>query len=176
MTIKTNVVIFTIFLSILAYSSGQNTNGITKQNVNRLNPNELSKGVKDPSNASLAVQSNIIGQWVCLTNIPGLNKSIQYIHFRSDGIIEYKKNSGDNLLNKAESYKVIHKGSDKNLPGKRPNIQITNLSDTNGTFFVEVSVGFDERVPMEFGELLKFSDIEGGQYLFIKQENVNKIK
>ena len=176
MTIKTNIVIFTIFLSIVTYSSGQNTNGIIKQNINRFNPTELSKGVTNPSDASRKVQSNIIGQWVCLTNIPGLNKSIQYIHFRTDGVIEYKQKSGDNLVNKAESYNIIHKGADKNLPGKKPNILITNLSDTNGTFFVEVSVGYDERVPMKYGELLKFSDIEGNQYLFIKQDNVNKIK
>ncbi|MBU4201027.1 MAG: hypothetical protein KKG09_06770 [Verrucomicrobia bacterium] len=176
MTIKTNIVIFAVFLFIVAYSSGQNTNSIGKRDINRLAPAELSKGVTTPSDASRKVQSNIIGQWVCLTNIPGINKRIQYIHFRSDGAIEYKQNSGNNLLNKTESYKIIHKGEDKNCPGKKPNILITNLSDTNGIFFIEVSVGYDSRVPMEFGELLKFSDIEGGQYLFIKQENVNKIK
>jgi len=137
------------------------------------------KGVTEPSAASRMVQSNIIGQWVCLINILGLSTStnLKYLHFRPDGSVEYGQQSGGKLVNKTESYKFIHKGTDKNYPGKNPNILIMKDSnDISGIVFVDVSVDFDSRIPMKYGEVLKFLDIEGNQYLFIKQDKANKIK
>lgn len=133
-------------------------------------------GVANPSSESERIQSELIGNWTYIPELSDSSSNIawQSLVFRKDGIVEYSYELRDEkrVVNKSELYKVIHKGSNEKFPGKAPNIAI-GRQDKEGSdiiLFIETSVNYDSRVPMEKGKVLKFKDMEGRRYCFIKQK------
>lgn len=135
---------------------------------------QLSQSVEEPSAYSKRVQSKLIGHWKCLSEFSsGLPKIIlKSLTFYENGSVKYRYEVKDEnrIVETTESYEVCHKGSPRHLPGKAPNVIIRSqaLDDTLVIPLIGVSVGYDNRFPMPMGELLKFSDLDGNQFVFAR--------
>ena len=142
----------------------------------RLSPEivQLSHSVKEPSAYNKRVQSKLIGHWKCLSDFSSdLPKIIlKSLTFYENGSIKYRYEvkAENRIIEMTESYEVCHKGSPKLFPGKAPNLIIKSQTtdDTLVIPLIRVSVRYDNRFPMAMGELLKFSDLDGNQFVFVR--------
>jgi hypothetical protein len=141
---------------------------------------QICKSAKQPNSQSKRVESEIIGRWIYFPELSDSLSNIAWhtLVFRKDGGVEciYELKDEKKRVKKVESYKVIHKGSDKKFPGEKPNI-IIRRQDQKGKSvipFIKVSVDYDSRVPMERGKVLKFKDLDGKRHCFIKQKKYKK--
>lgn len=135
---------------------------------------ELAQSVEEPSAYSKSVRSSIIGHWKCLSEFcADLSKiMLKSLTFYENGSVEYRYEVKDEnrIVETIESYEVCHKGSPRRFPGKAPNVIIKSqgLEDTLVIPLIGVSVRYDNRFPMPSGELLKFSDLDGNQFVLAR--------
>lgn len=101
------------------------------------------------------------------------------ISFRPDGVVEYSYELPDEkrTMNRVETYQVVHKGSERQMPGRCPNIVINTSTsdDARIGLLIGASVDFDNRFPMSLGKILKFKDMDGHEYLFVRDKDAEGI-
>jgi hypothetical protein len=135
---------------------------------------QLSQSVKEPSDYSKSIQSKLIGHWRCLSEFSSdLPKIIlKSLTFYDNGSVKYNYEVKDEnrIMEMTESYEICHKGSPRHRPGKGPNVIIKSraLDDSSVIPLIDVSVDYDNRFPITMGELLKFSDLEGNHFVFVR--------
>ena len=134
---------------------------------------QLSQSVKEPSDYSKSIQSKLVGHWICVPEISSDMPKIvlKSFTFYENGTVKYSYEVKDEnrIIEMTGSYEICHKGSLKHLPGKEPNVIIGSQARDDSLVFplISVSVGYDNRLSMPPGELLKFSDLDGNQFVFI---------
>jgi len=145
----------------------------------------FSSEVQTPASSSLTIadesksmskitQSELIGKWKCIVAPakPPPRMSFQSLFFHENGTVEYnyEKSPGVNVDKKKENYRVVHKGTINRFSGKTPTVILGNAEsrDSRVVTLVGVSVDFDSRFPISAGKRLKFTDLEGNEYIFIR--------
>jgi len=75
-----------------------------------------------------------------------------------------------------EPYQIIYKGSALKDPGKSPNIIIKSSAIGDDTIIplIGISIDYDNRFPLSEGKVMKFKDIKGNEYCFVRTDAQNK--
>lgn len=138
----------------------------------------LRHGLEQPSSYSHSIESGLIGIWKpvpgsSIYDLPG--DVLENIEFRKDGTVKYNYESKNKKQTVAKTgiYEVCHLGSAKRgLPsGRNPNVIIKDNTHSKTVIpFVDVYVGLDNRFPLQWGALLKFKDMEGNEYVFVRDK------
>lgn len=130
--------------------------------------------VETPSSMSKRTQSELVGSWKCvaapLNAVPGIQ--LRSLVFEENGTVEYnfEEFAGGNVQKKTGTYRVFHKGAVHRFPGKAPTVLIggDDPRDDQVIPLVNVSVGYDSRFPMSAGKRLRFTDLDGNEYIFMR--------
>lgn len=130
--------------------------------------------VETPSPMSKRTQSELVGSWKCVAApsnaVPGVQ--LRSLVFEEHGTVEYdfEESAGGNVQKKTETYSVFHKGAVDRFPGKAPTIIIggDDPRDDQVIPLVNVSVDYDSRFPMSAGKRLRFTDLDGNEYIFMR--------
>ncbi len=140
---------------------------------------EVREGVENGSQESQRIERAFVGDWIYRHEIAKANVGFRWtsLHIQSEGtlVIEYQTNGSDSEQTLAGPFEFIHKGTDQQLPGKRPAVLVTVESGAPGIVLplVELTVDYDSRVPASWGKVLKFQDLDGNEFVF---SNVNPLR
>ena len=138
---------------------------------------EVRKGVANGSKESKRIQRECIGNWRSFVLPFGaINSNVSFrwksIALAANGSaeIQYELTGSDRVVVIQGRYEFIHKGTDQEFPGRRPAILVfTKENEPDGVIaLVELTVDYDSRVSGSMGVVLKFSDLEGNEFLFIR--------
>ncbi|MDD2708926.1 MAG: hypothetical protein PHV34_13150 [Verrucomicrobiae bacterium] len=133
--------------------------------------------IANPSKESLRIEKACIGEWEGIEFLSCHSAPFKWlsIAFKNDGSIKYKiqKKGQSEIIEAEEKFRVIHKGSNDNTPGKKPIVLILDHMDKKRGMIIlkEVGIDLDNRIPLIFGEVLKFQDLDGNTYCFKRPDN-----
>lgn len=136
---------------------------------------ELRQGVDNGSQASQRIERAFVGDWIYRHEIAQANVGFRWtlLRIQAEGtlVMEYRANGTDSVQTLAGSFEFIHKGTDQHLPGKRPAVLVTVEPAALDLVIplVELTVGYDARVLVTQGMVLKFFDLEGNEFVFLKR-------
>ncbi len=132
----------------------------------------LSRGSDSPSLYSKEMASDIVGAWVFVPSLSTAptNAAWRQLTFESNGYLRvvFQDLTTGTTTNRTMNYIVVHRAALTSLPGKPPDLLVKWI-DGNREVAVPLftaRVGFDERVPLKDGKVLKFRDIDGQEYFF----------
>ena len=141
------------------------------------NVRRLSETVDKPSSHSTRVQADLIGTWKrILPATTNLSSGIllSTMSFRPGGEVEYNCEvvKEQRTVTRSETYQVLHRGSDGEMPGKSPNVLLKSpaAGDDSVGLLLGVSVGYDNRFPVTMGKVLKLKDMDGNESVFIREK------
>jgi len=132
--------------------------------------------VETPSSMSKRTAAEIVGRWKCVVAPSNAVNGVQLrsIVFDKAGTVEYAfEESPGRKEQKKATYRVFHKGAVDRLPGKAPTVLLSgdDLGDDQVIPLVDVSVDYDSRFPMSAGKRLRFTDLDGNEYIFKRDES-----
>lgn len=163
-------------LGIAINADAGNTNPFKSYSQSDEKLGNVVQGSKKPSARSASIQSELVGAWKHVSTPSDDVSEItpKSLVFRKDGSVEYsyEQKDGKKLIQKAASYQVFHKGTPKNLPGRPPDVIVKNTDDGRVIPLVRLSIDYDNRFPKTFGKVLRFHDVDGSEYIFVRDKDL----
>lgn len=138
---------------------------------------ELRQGVDRASHESERIQREFVGKWIYQHEIGRANVGFRWKTLTIGGdsalVLEYQVNGSQRVEVVKGRYEFIHRGTPEEFPGKRPLVLVTperaeGAESGDVMPLLEVTVGYDAHVPVKKGMVLKFSDLEGNEFVFLR--------
>ncbi len=133
---------------------------------------EVRQGVEIGSQQSQRIQRAFVGDWIYRHEVAQAEVGFRWTQLRVQPggtlFMEYRPNATDSVQTLAGSFAFIHKGTDQHLPGKRPAVLVAVEPAALDRVLplVDLTVDYDNRVPGDWGMVLKFYDLEGHEFVF----------
>lgn len=133
---------------------------------------EVRQGMENGSQESQRIERAFVGDWIYRHEISQADVGFRWTRLRIQPggtlVMEYRTNGTDSVQEIAGPFAFIHKGTDQHLPGKRPAVLVTVEPAALDRVLplVDLTVDYDNRVPGDWGMVLKFSDLEGREFVF----------